>query len=344
VDTDPAARVQGMMWGHVTITMIALGHRAGLFETLARSPGSAADVADEAGLDARAVTEWLGAMVTAEIVVHDSGRYALAPGYAPLLTGEGAASVAPTAEMLARLTAMLPEVARGLVDGSGIPAAEYARRAGGETLGAPRRGLYRELFVDGFLGAVPGLRERLRAGARVLDLGCGTGQVASLVASAFAGCTVVGIDVAPDAVAQARAEHGDQAVFRVGDATGPDSLDPAAFDVVLAVDVIHDLGDPVTALRGVRRALAPDGWFIMIDTGFPDDLDALVGDPVAGLAYGISVLHCLPVSRADGGAGLGAMWGREQALALLADAGFAPVTTHASPRPQNTVYAARPIH
>jgi SAM-dependent methyltransferase len=342
VDADPAAHVQGALWGHVITTMIALGHRTGLLEALVRSPGTAAEVAGAAGLDERAVAEWLGAMVTAGIVEHDAGGYAPAPGYEPLLVGERASSVGPTAVMLSRLTAMLPEVARGFVDGGGIPASEYARRAGTEGLGATRRGLYREQFVDGFLGAVPGLPERLREGARVLDVGCGTGQVAGLVADAFPRCTVLGVDVVPEAVEHARAEHGGRAAFGVADVTDPGSMPAAGHDVVLAVDVIHDLGDPAAALRGVRRALAPDGWFVMVDTAFPDDLDALVGDPVAGLAYGISVLHCLPVSRSGGGAGTGAMWGRERVLAMLDDAGFATVTTHASPRPQNLVYCARP--
>jgi 2-polyprenyl-3-methyl-5-hydroxy-6-metoxy-1,4-benzoquinol methylase len=344
VAEEPAARLADLALGHVLVTMIGLGHRLGLLDALAAGPATADELAGRAGAAPRYVREWLGALVAGGIVewTADSGsggRYRFAPGYAGLLTGPTAANLAPNAEMLTRLSAMVPEVADRFGDGAGIPAEVYAQRAGG-SLGGSRRFLYQEQLVPGFLGAVPGLHERLRAGARVLDVGCGPGQVARLVTDAFPAARVTGVDVVPEAIELAMAERGDRPNldFRVGDAALLD--DDGAFDVVLAVDVVHDLARPHEALRGMRRALAPGGVLVMVDTAFSADLDAVAGHPGAAQAFSVSVLHCLPISLHDGGAGLGAMWGREAAERMLVEVGFTDVRVHPSPRPQNAVYVA----
>jgi SAM-dependent methyltransferase len=343
----PASRLAELALGHVLVTMIGLGHRLGLLDALADGPATVDELAGRAGAAPRYVREWLGALVAGGIVDWTAGgsggRYRFAPGYADLLAGPTAANLAPSAEMLTRLTAMVPEVADRFGDGAGIPAGVYAQRAG-SSLGGSRRLLYEEQFVPGFLGAVPGLHERLRAGAGVLDVGCGPGQVARLVADAFPAARVTGVDVVPEAIALARAEQGDRPNldFRVGDAAllDEDGEFDSRFDVVLAVDVVHDLARPRDALRGMRRALAPGGVLVMVDIAFSADLDAVAGHPGAAQAFGVSVLHCLPISLHDGGAGLGAMWGREAAERMLAEVGFTDVSVHPSPRPQNAVYVA----
>ncbi|GAA1878990.1 methyltransferase domain-containing protein [Pseudonocardia ailaonensis] len=329
----PAERLADLTLGHVLVTAIALGHRTGLLQAL---PGSEAEIAGRAGAAPRYVREWLGCLVAGGIVTHAAGHYAFADGYAPLLTGASPANVAPTAEMLTRLTAMAPEVAARFADGAGIPPRVYAARAG-ETLGEPRRHLYDAVFVSGFLAPVPGLLARLRAGARVLDVGCGTGQTTRLVAQEFGSSQVTGIDVVPEAIALAAAGAPlPNLTYEVGDAVALSG----EYDVVLAVDVVHDLPRPVEALAAVRRVLVRGGVLVMVDAGFPGDLDALAGDPVAAAAYGVSLLHCLPISLDGRGAGLGAMWGRERAVATLREAGFAQVDVLPAPRPQNAVYVA----
>ncbi|GAA2858521.1 methyltransferase domain-containing protein [Pseudonocardia halophobica] len=341
----PSERLADMLAGHVVVTMLALGHRLGLLEAVAVGPASAAEIAARAGADARYVREWLGALVGAGFVEVDAtgGTYRFAEDAAGVLSGPTAANLAPVADMLVRLTGMAPEVAARFGDGTGIPPQVYAERAG-EALGGSRRWLYEERFVAGFLGPVPGLADRLRAGARVLDVGCGSGQVARLVADAFPASTVTGVDVVPEAVAAAEAGRGDRSNLRyeVADAAALPGQ-AGSVDVVLAVDVVHDLADPGAALRGIRRLLAPDGLFVMVDISYTGHLPDLAGDSGATSAFGISVLHCLPVSLSGGGAGLGAMWGHERAEALLAEAGFAMAARLPSPRPQNAIYVARPV-
>lgn len=340
----PEARLAELALGHVLITMVGIGHRLGLLDALAAGPATAAQIAARAAVVPRYAQEWLGALVAGGIAVHDAGRrtYAFATGYAPLLAGPTAANVAPSAEMQIRLTGMAGEVSDRFRDGAGIPAAVYAERAG-DSLGGSRRHLYDEQFVDGFLGAVPGLTGRLRAGARLLDVGCGPGQVARLVADAFPASRVTGVDVVPAAIERARADAGGTRPnldFRVGDAA--QLAEDGEYDVVTAVDVVHDLARPAEALAGIRRALAPGGVFVMIDISFSADLAVLAGDAGAATAFAVSVLHCLPISLHDGGAGLGAMWGRERAVEMLAAAGFGPVEVFPSPRRQNAIYLAHP--
>jgi 2-polyprenyl-3-methyl-5-hydroxy-6-metoxy-1,4-benzoquinol methylase len=339
----PADRLADLSLGHVLITMIGLGHRLGLLDALAAGPATAEQIAARAAVAPRYLQEWLGALVAGGIAEYDpTGRtFAFAPGYGPLLTGATAANIAPSAEMQLRLTAMAPQVTARFRDGAGISPQVYAEQAGA-ALGGSRRSLYDEQFVDGFVGGVPGLADRLRAGARVLDVGCGPGQVARLLADAFPASRVTGVDVVPEAIEQAEAAAGGRANldFRVGDAAR--LAEEGTYDVVFAVDVIHDLGRPAEALRGIRRALAPGGVFVMIDISFSADLARLGGNPGAAAAFGVSVLHCLPISLHDGGVGLGAMWGRERAVEMLREAGFGPVEIFRSPRPQNAIYLTGP--
>jgi 2-polyprenyl-3-methyl-5-hydroxy-6-metoxy-1,4-benzoquinol methylase len=142
----------------------------------------------------------------------------------------------------------------------------------------------------------------------------------------------------PEAIAMAEAERGDRPglAYRVADAAHLD--EDGGHDVVLAVDVVHDLARPAEALAGMHRALAPGGVLVMVDSAFSGRLAELAGDPLAATAFGISVLHCLPISLHDGGAGLGAVWGRERAVRMLRAAGFADVRVLPGPRPQNAVF------
>jgi SAM-dependent methyltransferase len=277
-------------------------------------------------------------MVAGGIVSVREGRYRLREAYRPLLAGTSASNVAPVLEMMLRLTEMAPEVAARFHDGCGIPARHYAARLDDHLVG-PRQYLYAETFIEGFLGAVPGLHDRLQQGATVLDLGCGTGQTSRLIADAFPRVRVLGVDVVEEVIARARLEHaGVKGLeFAVGDAIDRHGQ----FDVILAVDVIHDLPDPAGALHAIRTSL-DDGLFIMIDTSFSADIIDHVDDAVAAVAASTSVLYCLPVSldHAGHGAGLGALWGHQRAEVMLRDAGFDCVDRYPAPRPQNTIYAA----
>jgi SAM-dependent methyltransferase len=206
------------------------------------------------------------------------------------------------------------------------------------------RGLMDGQLLDGILPLIGDLTDRLTAGIRVADVGCGTGHAVNLMARAYPRSTFVGYDIADDASAAARAEAADwqltNARFEVLDVTQLPADPP--FDAVFAFDAIHDQVDPAGVLERVRAALTPDGVFVMMDIKGASAVEDNVGNPFAPWFYGISTLHCMTVSLAHGGAGLGTMWGEQLALRMLADAGFGEVTLHDVPDdPFDTLYVAR---
>jgi 2-polyprenyl-3-methyl-5-hydroxy-6-metoxy-1,4-benzoquinol methylase len=341
---DFAEHLLGLLTGGALTMLISIGHRTGLFEAVAREPATSNELAERAGLHERYVREWLGAMATAGIVEYDpvDGRYALPAERAALLTGATSRNVGPVADSLRTLGAVLPQVERCFTEGGGVPIGEYAAVSTGG-LGETWRHVYDEHLVDGFLGPVPGLLERLRAGVRVLDLGCGTGHAVNVMAREFPRSTFDGFDIATAAIAEAEAERDamrlPNAAFTVADAA---ELDPGRpYDVIAAFDAIHDQAAPEAVLRRVYGALAPGGVFVMVDTKFATRLEDNLRNPYAPLSYGISLLFCVPTSVATGGTGLGAMWGQELALEMLAGAGLTDVQVLDSPRPQNCIYVCR---
>jgi ubiquinone/menaquinone biosynthesis C-methylase UbiE len=191
---------------------------------------------------------------------------------------------------------------------------------------------------------VPGLAARLGSGARVLDLGCGTGHAINLMAKEFPASTFVGYDLAEDAIDRAERERAEadlaNARFVVLDAA---ELPPdPPFDVITVFDAIHDQVVPDVVLRRIREALSPDGVFVMVDFKFSSHLENNIANPFAPLYYALSLMHCMTVSLAEGGAGLGTVWGEELARQMLSDAGFGSVEVVDSPRPQNCIYICRP--
>jgi 2-polyprenyl-3-methyl-5-hydroxy-6-metoxy-1,4-benzoquinol methylase len=116
----------------------------------------------------------------------------------------------------------------------------------------------------------------------------------------------------------------------------------AAFDVVTAFDVIHDQVDPATVLRRVHQALAPGGVFVMLDIKASSDLADNLAVPMRAIGYAISTLHCMTVSLAEGGAGLGTMWGEQTARRMLAAAGFTAVAVVDAPDGVNSLYICHP--
>ena len=164
------------------------------------------------------------------------------------------------------------------------------------------------------------------------------------MAAAYPASTFVGYDFSPEAIDRARSEAAaaalTNATFEVLDIARLPAAPP--FDAVFAFDAIHDQAAPATVLRRVYEVLVPGGTFVMVDINASSDLGDNIGNPLAPLLYAISTLHCLTVSLALGGAGLGTAWGQELARQMLAEAGFTEVQVHDAPGdPLNLVYVAR---
>jgi SAM-dependent methyltransferase len=336
------------LFGHYTsgvlTLMVDIGYKTGLFEALGRGPATSQELAERAGLHERYVREWLGAVTTGGLVEYDaaSGGFRLPPEHAVCVTGTSSRNLAAGSQVLAMLAQRLSKVAASFRTGGGVPYAEF-RPDFTEFQDASWRLLYDGLLIKGFLPAAKGVPERLRAGIRVADIGCGTGHAINLMAREYPASTFVGYDFSAEATERARAEAREMGIanarFEVLDVT---KLPPEPkFDLITSFDSIHDQRDPATTLRRIAEALAPEGLYFMLEPRAATKLEDNLGNPFAPYLYGISVLHCMTVSLAEGGMGLGTAWGEQKARDMLAEVGFTSIEVVDAPGPQNSIYICR---
>ena len=328
--------------------MVSIGHRTGLFDAMAELPPADVDtIATQAGLTPRYVQEWLAAMAAGGIVHYlaDQGRYHLPAAHAALLT-RGASP--DNLAVFAQYIGVLGQVEDRIVDcfrvGGGVGYEHYPRfhqvmaEDSGQTVLAAL-----ETHILPLLGA--DALAALDTGAHVLDIGCGSGQALIHLAKRYPNSRFVGIDVSAEATATANARRAGlgNIRFEQRDLTDFDATAaPEAFDLVTAFDAIHDQAAPERVLAGVHRTLKPGGSFLMQDIRASSQLENNLDHPIAPLLYTISTMHCMTVSLAQGGAGLGTMWGEELAVAMLREAGFNHVAVHRLPHDfQNNFYVMR---
>jgi 2-polyprenyl-3-methyl-5-hydroxy-6-metoxy-1,4-benzoquinol methylase len=344
-------RLVGALNNGALCLMASVGHRTGLFDRMATmAPATSAEIAREAGLNERYVREWLGAMVTAGVVDYapETGRHRLPAEHAACLTRAATPNnLAVFAQYIPLLGAVEDDIVACFKVGGGVPYSRFARfhEVMAEDSGQSVLPALREYILP----LVPGLIERLEAGIRVLDVGCGRGRALHLMAGMFPKSRFVGYDLGEDAIGWAEAEAARQGRrnlrFAVRDLRHfADDAEPQAFDLVTTFDAIHDQGNPASMLRGIRRTLAKDGVYLAQDINGSSHVHRNCGHPIGTLIYTVSCMHCMTVSLAqEGGAGLGAMWGRETAERMFRDAGFGSVEVHElSHDIQNCYYVCRP--
>jgi 2-polyprenyl-3-methyl-5-hydroxy-6-metoxy-1,4-benzoquinol methylase len=194
------------------------------------------------------------------------------------------------------------------------------------------------------LPMVPGLEEKLKRGIDVLDIGCGSGLAMNLLAVAYPNSRFTGYDFSADAIGRAVAETQKNGVknlqFGVRDVSK--LAESEAYDLITAFDAIHDQARPDEVLGQIAQALRPDGTFLMQDISGSSELHNNLAHPIAPFLYTVSCMHCMTVSLALDGAGLGTMWGKEKANEMLRVAGFGSVETKDLPHDiQNVYYIAR---
>jgi ubiquinone/menaquinone biosynthesis C-methylase UbiE len=202
--------------------------------------------------------------------------------------------------------------------------------------------MYRDLLVQQILPLAPGLVEQLESGTRVADVACGSGNGTLVMARRFPSSTFVGYDLDADAIAVARSRAGglSNVSFEVADAATLSSDQP--FGVAFVFNSVHDQARPLEVLTSIRSILEPGGTFLMDEPSISSNLKDNIGDPLAAMIYSVSLLHCMTVSLAEGGAGLGTGWGEQVAVALLSDAGFGRVEVHDAPGdPRNSIFVTR---
>ena len=352
-DAERAARFADRMLeivnGGALALMISLGHRSGLFDVMTRMGfATSPEIAHQAGLDERYVREWLGAMATGAIVEIDPVRraYRLPGEHAASLTRRARPkNLAVTAQWIPLLARVEDQLLECFERGGGVPYAAYDRFH--EVMAEESDQTTVAALVDEIVPLVPAGVAALEAGIDVADVGCGAGRAVCALARAFPKSRVTGFDVSVEAIARARAEAADSrlanASFEVRDAA--DLRFHESFDLITAFDAIHDQARPDAVLRAIARALRPGGSFLMQEIRGTSCVREDAAHPIAPFLYTVSCMHCMSVSLAGDGAGLGAMWGERVARRMLAEAGFAEVDVHERPADLiNQYYVARKPH
>lgn len=339
-------RLAGMMNDAALMLMTSLGHRTKLFDVMSTLPPSTSDdIAQAAGLSERYVREWLGAMTTGGFVEHDpiSMTYTLPAEHAAWLTRAASPqNVAASTQFIAVLGTAENAVVEAFKHGKGVPYSAYPRfhevmaEESGQTVVAG--------LDDHILPLVPDVVLRLEQGIDVLDIGCGAGRALQHLANRFPNSRFKGYDLSPEAIAMAKAEATQRGLenlsFEVQDLAKMTAI--AEFDLITAFDVIHDQGRPAAVLANVRRALRPGATYLMQDISCAghhhQDREHVLGP----FLYTISCMHCMSVSLANGGPGLGAAWGKSKALQMLDEAGFKDVRVETLPHdPMNFYFIYR---
>ena len=315
--------------------MIAVGHRVGLFDAMRElQPSTSDEIARHTGLNERYVREWLGAMVTGRVVEVDpeTNRFSLPQEHTAFLTrAAGADNMAVFSQYISLLGSVEDEIVACFKNGGGVPYAKFPRfhAVMAEDSGQSVLSSLESHIVP----LVPGLADRLAAGMQMLDVGCGRGRIMNRLAELYPKSRFTGIDLSSEAILTAWQEAAEKRLrnveFIVTDLSNFDEKAEAeAFDLVTTFDAIHDQAKPLNVLKGIYRTLKSDGMYLMQDIKGSSQVHKNIDHPLGTFLYAVSCLHCMTVSLAQGGEGLGAMWGEEKTREYLTRAGFRSIEKH----------------
>jgi SAM-dependent methyltransferase len=326
--------------------MISVGHRTGLFDAMGGGGAMTSEqIARGAGLHERYVRVWLGAMVTGRVVEYDPGerRYRLPVEHAMLLTRAAAPNnIAAFMQYIGVLGGVEDEIVDCFHNGGGVPYSSFTRFH--EVMAEDSGQTVLPVLLDQILPMVPGLVSSLQRGIEVLDLGCGSGRALNLMARTFPNSKFRGIDLSEHAIEHARAEARRAGLLNVRFDTQDAALlaEAGRYALITTFDAIHDQAEPAKVLRVIQRALREDGTYLMQDISGTGKLEEDMQHPAGPFLYCVSTMHCMTVSLAQGGAGLGTMWGEELAQAMLREAGFTRIRIERLPHDfQNLYYIVR---
>jgi len=326
---------------------VVVGDQLGLYKSLAQGgPGTAEELAKRAEVDARYLREWLSAQAASGYVSYDpeSQRFSLSEEQAFALAEEGSPAFIPGAFQIAvDQFKTIPKMMQAMRTGLGLGWHEHdaALFHGTERFFRPG---YAANLVDQWIPALTGMKDRLQAGAKVADVGCGHGASTLLMAQAFPASSFVGYDYHAPSVEQARAAARQAGMpeerlrFEVGSAQ---DYPGEGFDLVAFFDCLHDMGDPAGAAEHVKQSLAADGSWLIVEPFANDKLEDNL-NPVGRVFFSASTFICTPASRAQKGAAcLGAQAGEARTREVVAQGGFTQFR-RAAQTPFNLVYEARP--
>lgn len=329
------ARLFGATLGMMELVSVYLGERLGFYRGLMEAgAATSGELAARVGADERYTREWLeqqavNGLLTVGGTANEppARRYRLPAGHAEvLLDRDSLAYMTPLAKQLVGMLLPLPALVEAFRSGAGVPYADYGTDTR-EGIAEANRALFVNLLGREWLPAIPELHARLLAAppARVADVGCGTGWSSIAIARAYPAALIDGFDLDAASVATATANAATEGLaarvaFAVRDAADPQLA--GQYDLALAIECIHDMSQPVAALRAMRGLIRPGGVVLIVDERVAERF-AVPGDEIERLMYGFSILHCLPVGRVgDHAAGTGTVMRAETLRGYAREAGF----------------------
>jgi ubiquinone/menaquinone biosynthesis C-methylase UbiE len=349
VDTDKLQEFLGRFVTDLGATFAAgnvvIGHRLGLYQALAASPASAAELAERTDTSPRYIAEWLRGQAAGGYVEYDpeTETYSMTEEQAFALANPEGGVYVPGAFVLALGTLRAePRITEAFRNGTGLGWHEHDEDVfvGCEQFFRPG---YIANLVPSWIPALDGVSDKLRAGANVADIGCGLGASTILLAQEYPNSQFTGTDYHGRSIDLARKRAGDAGVadrvsFEVASAS---SFSGSGYDLAATFDCLHDMGDPLAAARHIRQALKPDGTWLVVEPHAADDTAGNL-NPVGRVYYNASTQLCVPNALSQpGGYALGAQAGEAAIRQVVTDAGFSSFR-RAAETPFNLVYEVRP--
>jgi 2-polyprenyl-3-methyl-5-hydroxy-6-metoxy-1,4-benzoquinol methylase len=337
VITELSATISGVM--------TSIGHKLGLYKAMAGAgPMTSRQVAGLTNLTERYVREWLNNQVAGGYLFYEATNqtYTLPDAHVPVLADpESPLFLVPALEVVASMWFDEDRIAKVFETGEGIAWGDHHHRlfCGSESLFRPG---YKTFLVTDWIGALEGMTEKLAAGGRVADVGCGHGASSIVLAEAFPNAHITGFDNHVGSIETARERARDAGVgtnlrFETEDAQ---SYPTGGYDLICFMDCLHDMGDPVGAARHAAAALKPDGSVMLVEPAAGNAVEENV-NPVSRLYYAASTAVCTPCSLSqDVGLALGAQAGENRLSDVMAEAGFTSVRRVAE-TPFNIVLEAK---
>jgi 2-polyprenyl-3-methyl-5-hydroxy-6-metoxy-1,4-benzoquinol methylase len=265
-------------------------------------------------------------MVVGGIFEHNpqDATYHLPHEHAAFLTRAASPNnIATTAQFIPLLGSVEERIVERFKEGGGVPYSAFPRFH--EVMAEDSAQTVLPALTEHILPLVPGLTKRLEEGIEVLDVGCGSGRALNLLARTFPNSRFTGYDFSEEAISRARSESEKQGTtnvcFEVKDAS---TLleEKERYDLITTFDAVHDQAKPGAVLNGIAQALKDDGVYLMQDIAGSSHVHNNLDHPLGPFLYTVSTMHCMTVSLAQGGEGLGTMWGEEKAKEMLKEAGF----------------------
>ncbi len=349
VDKEKLEKLQGKVLtdvaGSMGLILAYMGDRLDLYSALAEiSPATSQELAGSTGLDERYVREWLASNAAGCYIEYDAGskKFSMTPEQAVIFAAEGHPHCMQ-GFFQAVVSAYLDEAkaTETFRSGKGLPWSDHSEClfCGTERFFRP---MYAANLVDAWIPALEGVYEKLKAGAKVADVGCGHGSSTILMAQAFPNSTIHGFDFHEPSIEHARARARDAGVASntIFEVVTAKEYPGEGYELVTVFDALHDMGDPVGASTHILKSLAKEGTLMLVEPFAGDCLEENL-HPLGQIYYSFSTMVCTPASKSqEVGLALGAQAGEKRLTGVLKEGGFTRVR-RAAETPTNMVLEAR---